>query len=80
MLQAMYGMLAILNPTLISYMPTFQHQLLRLAKLEAMYEVLGDPAITLKSNTDIRWLSLNNAIQALYATFSSVVAYYTRGC
>ena len=45
----------------------------RQAKLEAMYEVLGDPAVKLKSNTDIRWLSLNNAIQAIYRTYRSVV-------
>ena len=45
----------------------------RQAKLEAMYEVLGGPAVKLKSNTDIRWLSLNNAIQAIYRTYRSVV-------
>ena len=45
----------------------------RQAKLEAMYEVMGDPAVKLKSNTDIRWLSLNNAIQANYRTYHSLV-------
>jgi hypothetical protein len=50
----------------------FSTSAVRQGKLEAMYTVLGDPSIKLKSNIDIRWLLLNNAIQAIYQTYGSI--------
>jgi hypothetical protein len=51
----------------------FSTSAVRHSKLEAMHEVMDEPALNLKSSTDIRWLSLNNAIQAIYRTYGSVV-------
>jgi len=38
-----------------------------------MYEVMDNLAVKVKSNTDIRWLSLNNAIEVIYRTYRSLV-------
>jgi hypothetical protein len=43
------------------------------AKLEAIQQVLRDQSLKLQSNNEIRRLSLNNAVQAIYQTCLSAV-------
>ena len=46
----------------------------RIAKLKSIQRLLEEPELTIKEPNNIRWLSLRNAVEAVYCCYSSLLA------
>ena len=51
----------------------FSSSATRAAKLQSVQEVLEDPVLKIKEPHHIRWLSMKNAVSAVYKTYPSVI-------
>ena len=47
---------------------------LRVERLKEIQAVLGEPDLSIKEPHSIRWLGLKNAVDVVYASYSSILA------